>query len=176
MPAAPLPANEAQRLSALNETSILNTAGEPAFDEIVREAAEAANTPIALISFISDKSQWFKASVGLEIQETSRDSAFCAWAIHSAEVMWVEDAMEDQRFSDNPLVHGDPNIRHYAGAPISTPEGYLLGTICVIDRVPRSHDPEVAEKLRKLSTQVSEALLRRKAKEQGRSLAPEGVE
>ena len=173
MPAAPVPPNETLRLSALRDASILNTAGEPAFEKIVRRAAKAADTPIALISFISDKHQWVKASIGLDVREASRDSAFCAWAIHSAEVMWVEDATEDQRFSDNPLVHSDPNIRHYAGVPISTPEGYLIGTICVIDRVPRPHDPDVAEELRKLSTRVSEVLRRRKAREQGRRLAPE---
>ena len=168
MPAAPIPPDEGLRLSALRESQILNKGREPVFDDIVRQAAQAASTPIALITFISEKTQWFKAAVGLNLRETSRDSAFCAWAIHNSEILWVEDATKDERFFDNPFVHDDPNIRHYAGAPIATPDGYLLGTICVIDRVPRPHDRHVADKLRELSAQVSEALALRQSERHDR--------
>ena len=165
MPAAPTPANEQARLVALHNTGILNTAPEASFDAIVSEAAEAAGTPIALISFISADKQWFKAAVGLDETETHRDSAFCAWAIHGEDVLWVEDAEQDPRFADNPLVHEEPNIRHYAGAPISTPDGYQLGTLCVIDRAPRVHDPALAATLRSLASRVSDLLARRNGAE-----------
>jgi diguanylate cyclase (GGDEF)-like protein len=152
---APLPENESERLKVLNEYAILDTLPEQAYDDIVRCASIICDTPIALITLVDDVRQWFKAKVGLETPETLREHAFCAHAIiNPNEVMVVTDAEKDERFATNPLVTGDPNIRFYAGAPLVTPTGEALGTICVIDRVSRQLEPKQIEALQALSRQV----------------------
>ena len=151
---APLPKNEAARLEALRQYQVLDTDREEAFDDIVRLAAYICDTPIAVISLVDKNRQWFKARLGLGPTETSRDSAFCAHAILQEIPMIVPDAMLDKRFADNPLVTSEPYIRLYAGAPLTTPEGFKLGTLCVIDRVPRSLNDEQIAALRMLSYQV----------------------
>ena len=158
MPEPPRPLNEAQRLEALTRLGILDTPPELAFDQIVAEAAEMAEAPISMISFVTDDRQWFKACVGLPIQETERNAAFCTWAIYNAELLCVDDAEADDRFRDNPQVVGDPKIRAYAGAPIESPDGFLLGALCVIDQKPRSFDPAITDKLQELASKVSHLL------------------
>ncbi len=134
----PLPEDEAARLAALKDMLILDTAEEPVFDAIAALAAAICETPIALISLVDRHRQWFKARVGLDVRETPREFAFCAHAILNSEIMEVADAASDPRFRDNPLVVGDPNIRFYAGRPLLSSHGHALGTLCVIDRVPRA--------------------------------------
>ncbi|MCL4294136.1 MAG: response regulator [Anaerolineae bacterium] len=135
---ASIPANEVDRLAALRQYSPLDTAPEAVFDDLVLLAAQICDTPIGLISFIEADRQWFKARVGLTGTEISRDVSFCAHAIlQPDEVLIVPDALADERFAANPLVTADPQIRFYAGAPLVTDDGYALGTLCVIDRVPR---------------------------------------
>lgn len=151
----PLLSKEQSRLAALARYNILDTLEEQAYDDIVNLAAFICETPIALISLVDTERQWFKARVGLEARETPREYAFCAHAIHQPkQVMIVQDATLDRRFSTNPLVTGDPSIRFYAGAPLVTPAGEALGTVCVIDRVPRVLDADKIEGLRALSRQV----------------------
>jgi GAF domain-containing protein len=133
---APLPANEQARLAALESYRVLDTAPEQAYDDIVAIAQFICGTPIAIMSLIDRDRQWFKSKIGLAGSETSRDIAFCAHTILDANVMEVPDARQDERFANNPLVTGDPHIRFYAGAPIVTPEGFSLGSVCVIDRAP----------------------------------------
>ena len=124
---------EQQRLAALRRYRLLDTPPEQRFNDIVAVAARLLDTPIALISLIDEKRQWFKASVGLDVAETPREVAFCDHAIRQRETLIVSNAPEDPRFADNPLVTGGPGIRFYAGAPLITPEGHALGTVCVID-------------------------------------------
>lgn len=152
---APLPDNEGTRQAELDAFDILDTLPEAAYDAVTQLAASICDVPIALISIVDRDRQWFKSRVGLDAAETSRDLAFCAHAILEPEhLLVVPDATVDARFSENPLVTGDPNIRFYAGAPLVTSTGNALGTICVIDRTPRDLTPDQHAALRALAVQV----------------------
>jgi two-component system, sensor histidine kinase len=154
MVAAQWPLDEQGRLEALRRYRILDTSPEEAFDDFVRMAALICRAPISLLTLIDATRQWFKAKVGLVEPELPRESAFCAHAILGTELLVVPDALADPRFAANPLVLGAPQIRFYAGAPLVTPDGFGLGTLCVIDRVPRSIGPQEAWALRGLARQV----------------------
>jgi EAL domain-containing protein (putative c-di-GMP-specific phosphodiesterase class I)/GGDEF domain-containing protein len=132
-----LPGNETDRVAALHRFELLDTPSEPFFDQIVRIAAKLFNVPIALVSLIAEDRQWAKAKVGIGSAEIRREDSFCAHAISEQNLLIVEDASVDPRFSLNPLVAGDDGIRFYAGAPLRTRDGYALGTLCVLDRRPR---------------------------------------
>ncbi|OYX29543.1 MAG: response regulator receiver protein [Hydrogenophilales bacterium 32-62-9] len=133
----PLPINEKLRLRALNRLDILDTPDEAVFSAITRLAAAVVEAPIALISLVDAERQWFKARVGLDIRETSRTVSFCAHALVNGELLEIEDASLDERFADNPVVRGEAGIRFYAGMPLVLPGGEVVGTLCVVDRVPR---------------------------------------
>jgi GAF domain-containing protein len=163
---APIPENEARRLVALRRYQVLDTMAEQSFDEIVKVAAYIFGTPIALISLVDEERQWFKAKVGLEPQETHRDLAFCAYTMQQNEVLTVADATKDSRFADNALVTGDPSIRFYAGAPLVTPDGFGLGSLCVIDRQPKVLDAAQKEILQSLSRMVMTTLELRRVSNQ----------
>ncbi|WP_318528458.1 ATP-binding protein [Plectonema radiosum] len=151
----PLPANEQDRLKALERYQILDTDPELAFDDLTSLAAHICDTPIALVSLVDSDRQWFKSRVGLEAIETPRELAFCAHTICQPDQMLiVPNALQDDRFAANPLVTADPNIRFYAGAPLVTPDGFALGTLCAIDRIPRELDPQKIAALQALSRQV----------------------
>jgi adenylate cyclase len=156
MPAADLPPDEEARLKALRALELLDTEPEEAFDELVRRAAEATGAPVAVITLVDEARQWFKARVNLELESTDRDLSFCAHAILTPDDLTVvPDTLEDERFADNLLVAEDPNIRFYAGAPIFTPDGYPIGTLCVLDAAPRGLSDEQAQALRELAAEVS---------------------
>ncbi|MBW4628683.1 MAG: tetratricopeptide repeat protein [Brasilonema octagenarum HA4186-MV1] len=150
----PLPNNELDRLNSLRQYQILDTHPEKVFDDLTFLAAQICHTPIAIISLIDGSRQWFKSKVGLTAPETSRDLAFCAYTILQEKPLIVRNALADSRFATNALVLGDPNIRFYAGAPLITPEGFRLGSLCVIDIMPRDLSLEQVESLRVLSSQV----------------------
>jgi len=153
--AAAIPPNEAERLAALRALGILDTDAEPEFDELVMLAATLCGTPIGLVSLVDADRQWFKAAIGLPRGESRRSLAFCAHAILQESVFTVEDATADHRFADNPMVLNQPNIRFYAGMPISTSNGHPLGTLCVIDTVSRRLNPEQKQALEILGRQVN---------------------
>ena len=158
---AEIPANEIERLTALRICEVLDTGPEAEFDDLTRLAAQICITPIALVTLVDASRQWFKSRVGWEVAETVREAAFCSHTILGTGVMEVPDALEDGRFADNPLVTGSPKIRFYAGAPLTTADGFNLGTVCVIDRVPRQLDEKQREALRTISRQVVHLLERR---------------
>lgn len=154
MRAPPRHPREEDRLEALRLYRILNTEAEKSFDDLARLASLICGSPISLVSLVDEGRQWFKARVGMGPTETSRDVAFCAHAILEREVMVVPDAMADARFADNPLVLAEPHIRFYAGAPLITPDGLPVGTLCVFDRVPRRVTPEQVQALEVLRDAV----------------------
>jgi excisionase family DNA binding protein len=136
-PNYPVSDDEGARLAALAASGLVDTDEEARFDRIVRLAAMVTGSPIAMVSLLTSTRQWFKARVGVEPRETSRDWAFCSHAVLQDELFVVEDALGDERFRDNPLVQQDPHIRFYAGVPLRDRSGQALGTLCVIDREPR---------------------------------------
>jgi GAF domain-containing protein len=151
---APLPDDEAQRLAALREYRVLDTAAERAYDDITALAAYLCEVPIAMISLVDESRQWFKSKLGLNQRETPRDVAFCAHAILQSEPLIVRDALKDTRFADSALVTRSPHIRFYAGFPLASPEGFALGTLCAIDRKPRQLSAEQKRAMQSLSRQV----------------------
>lgn len=155
MSAAPLPINEEERLSALDEYHILDTSPEKDYDNIVKLVTAICGTPIALVSLVDKERQWFKAKLGIDAPETHRDLAFCSHAIlEPTEPFIVGDAHKDPRFADNELVTGPPNIRFYAGCPLVSHQGLSLGTLCTIDIIPRKLTPDQIEALKVLATNV----------------------
>jgi GAF domain-containing protein len=163
---APIPKNEQKRLKVLWQYEVLDTVPEEVFDDLTELAARICEAPIALLSLVDKSRQWFKSKVGITLNETSRDVSFCAHAIHQPDLFIVPDATRDARFQNSPLVTSDPKIRFYAGAPLITPDGYALGTLCVIDKVPRELRPEQKQALRILARHVMSQLeLRRQSKE-----------
>ncbi|MEI7457650.1 MAG: PAS domain-containing protein, partial [Nitrosomonadales bacterium] len=146
--------DEQARMAALLDYDVLDTEPDRALDSMAQLASYICQTPIAAISLIDEKRQWFKAITGLNAKETSRDVAFCAHAILQDETMIVEDALLDERFFDNPLVVSAPEIRFYAGVPLAAPEGHHIGTLCVIDSVPRVLNPDQLNAIKILANNI----------------------
>lgn len=165
----PVPENETARLKALQDYEILNSLSEQEYDRITALAAIICEVPISLISLLDEDRQWFKSKVGLDIDQTDRELAFCRYTILDDVLMEVPDAEADDRFKDNPLVLEDPHIRFYAGYPLIDPTGYKLGTLCVIDRQPRQLNPQQKAALQLLSEEVMQLIIERRAKEELRS-------
>jgi GAF domain-containing protein len=162
----PIPKNEAKRLNVLWQYDILDTVPEEVFDELAELASHICEAPVALITLVDEKRQWFKARVGTSARETSRDISFCAHAMLHDDLFIVSDASKDPRFKKNPLVTGKMKVRFYAGAPLKSPDGYALGTLCVVDSKPRVLREEQKKSLRILARHVETQLeLRRHAKE-----------
>ena len=146
--------HEKHRINVLWQYDVLDTVPEEVFDDLTELAARICEAPIALISLVDENRQWFKAKVGVTVNETSRDISFCAHAIRQEGLFIVPDATKDERFAQNPLVVSEPRIRFYAGAPLVTPDGYTLGTLCVIDKVPRQLRVEQQQALQVLARHV----------------------
>ncbi|MCS7338225.1 MAG: GAF domain-containing protein [Verrucomicrobiae bacterium] len=165
----PVPKHEQKRLKVLWEYEILDTVPGEIFDDMTDLAARICHAPIALISLVDEKRQWFMSRIGFDAKQTPRHIAFCAHAILNDDLFIVEDATKDPRFANNPLVKKSPKIRFYAGAPLVTPDGYVLGTLCVMDHVPRKLDYDQQRALQILARLVMTQLeLRRHSKELAR--------
>jgi phosphoribosyl 1,2-cyclic phosphodiesterase/DNA-binding response OmpR family regulator len=156
----PIPADEAQRLAALRNLSVLDTAREDRFDRLTRIASATFGVPIALVTLVDENRQWFKSACGLDIGETPRDISFCAHAIIERDVMVVPDALLDERFADHPAVVNEPRIRFYAGCPLVLDNGAAVGTLCLVDSRPRELDPGEIRLLEDLAALVLQELQR----------------
>ncbi len=163
MASYPTPPDEVQRLNVLHALNLLDTPAEAVFDRITRLAAQVLNVPIALVSLVDADRQWFKSCAGLDAVETPREVAFCAHAIMQAAPLIVADATQDVRFSANPLVTGDPNIRFYAGVPLRSAGGLAIGTLCAIDSKPRQFSADETNILIDLAALVSKEVQLREA-------------
>jgi diguanylate cyclase (GGDEF)-like protein len=144
---AAVPFDEELRVRSLQKMQLLSTPAELDFDRITRTAAEYFQAPIALVSLVDRDRQWFKSRQGLDLPETPRSFSFCAHAILGDEAFAVTDAREDERFADNPLVTGEPGVAFYAGFPVKNGQGYKIGTLCIIDRRPRTFTEEDVDRL-----------------------------
>ncbi len=158
MQAPAKPADEGKRLETLRSLKILDTSPEERFDRLTRLAKRLFGVPISLISLVDDERQWFKSSVGLGASETPRDISFCGHAILGDDAFLVPDAALDERFSDNPLVTGDPKIRFYAGCPLVVSNGSKIGTLCLIDRQPRVLSADDRELLQDLAAMAEQEI------------------
>ena len=158
--------NEEGRLAALKRYSILDTLPEQIYEDATALASLIFSTPMALVSFVDADRQWFKSEVGVGLRETPRSVSFCAHTLGTATTLIIHDATQDDRFKDNPAVVGPPNIRFYAGAPLVEPDGHVLGTVCVIDTVPRMPSIIQIAALEALARQVM-ALLECRRKSHG---------
>ncbi len=154
LPVNPLPENEEKRLEVLKGYNVLDTLPEKQYDDLTRLASIICEAPITLISLLDEERQWFKSHYGLDVEETPREMSFCQYAILDDQIFEVQDSHTDQRFADNPLVTSHPYIRFYAGAPLRSPEGVNIGTLCVIDRVPRKLTDKQREALEILANEV----------------------
>ena len=159
----PVPVNETARLAALRSYGILDTPSEGAFDDVTRIAALICDAPIAVVNFIDSGRQWFKSEIGLGLREMPLGPSICAHAILQTELFVVNDTTLDDRFSGNPLVLGEPGLRFYAGAPLLTADGLVLGTVCILDMQPRTLNEHQAHALKALARQVMAQLELRKA-------------
>jgi PAS domain S-box-containing protein len=162
----PIPFNEPERLKALDGYNILDTLDEVEFDRITELASIICDVPISLVSLVDEKRQWFKSNHGLGVKETDRKLAFCQYAIMDSDLFEVSDASEDMRFFDNPLVTGEPDIRFYAGMPLIDESGYALGTLCVIDRVPRKLSDNQEKALKLLASEALSLIKERRKREE----------
>ena len=150
--------DEEARLKTLRSLNILDTSSEERFDRLTRMAKRMFNVPIALVSLVDENRQWFKSCIGLSVRETPRDISFCGHAILGKEIFIIPDATKDERFTDNPLVTNEPNIRFYAGCPLRFTDGSRLGTLCIIDQKPRSLSDDDLEALKDLASTVEREL------------------
>jgi len=150
---AALPENEKERLEELLSMNIMDSGPEEQFDDIAKLASNLCDAPISLLAFVDETRQYFKAKVGMEEEQTDRKVAFCSHTILSDEMLIVEDATQDERFHDNPLVKGNPNAKFYAGMPLTTSNGMNIGTLCLLDTKPRKLTEEQKTALRLLARQ-----------------------
>lgn len=159
MKAPPVPVGEQERLSQLRSLAILDTPPEERFDRVTRMAQRLFGVPIALVSLVDENRQWFKSCFGLDVSETDRRISFCGHAILNNGVFVIEDALQDERFADNPLVTGQPHVRFYAGQPLHTMSGQAMGTLCIIDRAPRSFGEEDRAMLSDLAGMIEREIM-----------------
>jgi diguanylate cyclase (GGDEF)-like protein len=155
-----IPIYETERLAALRALAVLDTPAEERFDRITRLATRIFGAPIALVSLVDDKRQWFKSAQGFPLDETDREISFCGHAINGEDAFIISDAAADERFHDNPLVTGETHIRFYSGYPLRSVTGANLGTLCVMDRAPREFDRSDIKSLQDLAALVEAELHR----------------